>query len=72
MDPIIDFLAKDRVPNDEKKANRVRQIAARYWLSVDRKLYQRSFGGPYLLCLHPEKVNKLLAPSYMMGFVAVI
>jgi len=30
MDPIIDFLAKDRVPNDEKEANRVRQIAARY------------------------------------------
>ena len=23
MDPIIDFLAKDRVPNDEKEAGRV-------------------------------------------------
>ena len=23
MDPIIDFLAEDRVPNDEKEANRV-------------------------------------------------
>ena len=23
MDPIIDFLVKDRVPNDEKEANRV-------------------------------------------------
>ena len=30
MDPIIDFLAKDRVSNDEKEANRIRQVAARY------------------------------------------
>ena len=28
---------------------------------MDRKLYQSSFGGPYLLLLHPEKVNELLA-----------
>ena len=28
MDPIIDFLAEDQVPNDEKEANKVRRIAA--------------------------------------------
>ena len=28
MDPIIDFLAEDRVPDDEKEANMVRQIAS--------------------------------------------
>ena len=60
MDPIIEFLAEDRVPDDESKANKVRWVASRYWLSVDRKLYRRSFGGPYLLCLHPGKVNQLL------------
>ena len=48
MDPIIDFLAKDRVPTDEKEVDRVRWVAAQYWLSADRKLYRRSFGGPYL------------------------
>lgn len=58
ISPIIDFLAEDWVP---KKANRVRQVAARYWLSADRKLYWRSFGGLYLLCLHLKKVNELLA-----------
>ena len=42
MDPIIDFLAKDRVSNNEKEANMVRQIAFWYWLSVDRKLYRRA------------------------------
>ena len=61
MNPIINFLVEDRVSDDEKEANRVRRVAARYWLSADRKLYQRSFGGLYLLCLHLEKVKELLA-----------
>ena len=30
MDLIIDFLAKDQVPDDEKKANRIRRVAPRY------------------------------------------
>ena len=64
MDPIIDFLAKDQVPDDEKEANRVRQVASQYWLLANRKLYQRSFGGSYLLCLHLENVNGLLAKLY--------
>ena len=61
MDPIIEFLAEDRVSDDEREANKVRRMASRYWLSTDRKLYRRSFRGPYLLCLHPRKVNELLA-----------
>ena len=60
MDPIINFLAEDRLLNDEKEASKVRRVAARYWLSADRKLYWRSFRGLYLLCLHPKKVNELL------------
>ena len=42
--------------SDEKEAGRVCRVTARYWLSA----YRRSFGGPYLLCLHPDKVNELL------------
>ena len=61
MDPIIEFLTEDRVPDDENEANKIRRVASRYWLSADRKLYRRLFGGPYLLCLHPGKVNELLA-----------
>ena len=30
MDPIIDFLVEDRVPDDEKEASRVRRVAALY------------------------------------------
>ena len=60
MDPIIDFLAEDRVPADEKEAQKVCWAAAPYWLSVDYKLYRRSFEGPYLQCLHPSKIEELL------------
>ena len=60
MDFIVDFLAEDRILDDEKKASKVRWVASRYWLLADKKLYRRSFGGPYLLCLHPGKVNEVL------------
>ena len=46
MDPIIEFLAEDRIPDDEGKADKIHQVASRYWLSADRKFYRRSFGGP--------------------------
>ena len=32
MDLIINFLAEDRVPDDEKEANRVCRVAPRHWL----------------------------------------
>ena len=48
MDSIINFLAEDRLPANEKEAEKVRWAVARYWLSINRKLYQRSFDGPYL------------------------
>ena len=61
MNPIIDFLVEDRTPDDEKESNKICKVAAWYWLSKYRKLYLRSFGGLYLLCLYPEKVGQLLA-----------
>ena len=60
MDPIIKFLAEDQVPANIKEAEKVHRVATRYWLSVERNLYQRSFGGPYLRCLTPNKVAELL------------
>lgn len=45
MDPIVNFLTEDQVPNDEKEEGKVRRVTTRYWLSADRKLYQGSFGG---------------------------
>ena len=48
MDPIIDFLAENRMPADENEAEKVRQTVVWYWLFADHKLYRRSFDGPYL------------------------
>ncbi|XP_075663114.1 uncharacterized protein LOC142632625 [Castanea sativa] len=48
IDSIIEFLSEDRTPEDEKEAAKVWRTATRYWLSADRKLYRRSFKGPYL------------------------
>ena len=39
MDPIIDILVEDRMPGDEKEAEKVRRATTRYWLSTDPKLY---------------------------------
>jgi len=32
MDLIINFLAEDQVPDDEKEAKKIRLVASRYWL----------------------------------------
>jgi len=60
MDLIIEFLVEDHLPSESKEADKVRRSATWFWLSKDHRLYRRSFGGPYLLCLHPSKVNDLL------------
>ena len=54
MDPIIRFLSKDVLPEDKLEADKIHRKAPRFWLSEDHKLYERSFSGPYLLCIHPE------------------
>ena len=60
MDPILLFLERDILPEEKSKAEKVRRKAPRFLLSEDRKLYKRSFSGPYLLCVHPEASESLL------------
>ena len=60
MDSISLFLEKDILPEEKLEADKVRRKAPRFWLSEDRKLYKRSFSGPYLLCVHPEVSESLL------------
>ena len=54
------FLEKDVLPKEKSEADKVQRKAPRFWLSEDRKLYKRSFSGPYLLCVHPEASKSLL------------
>lgn len=60
MDPLIKFLKEDILPEGKDEADKVRRKAAKFWLSEDRKLYKRSYSGPYLLCVHPEATEILL------------
>ena len=64
MDPIVEFLAENRLPSEAKEAEKVCRVSAQFWLSKDCRLYQRSFGGPYLLFLRPNKVDELLTELY--------
>ena len=60
MDAISLFLEKDVLPEEKPEADKVRRKAPRFWLSEDKKLYKRSFSGPYLLCVHLKASETLL------------
>jgi ribonuclease HI len=60
MDPILNYLTKDVLPEDQKEAAKIRRDATRYWVSREGKLYKKSYTGPYLLCVHPDVVPDLL------------
>ena len=51
---------RDILPEEKPEAEKIRRKAPRFWLSEDKKLYKRSFSGPYLLCAHPEASESLL------------
>ena len=44
MDPIVEFLAENRLPSEAKEAEKVCRVSAQFWLSKDCRLYQRSLG----------------------------
>lgn len=56
MDPITFYLDKDELPEDKNEARRIKYKALRYWLPPTKELYKRSFTGPYLHCVHPNKM----------------
>ena len=60
MDPIIQFLSKDILLEDQSEVEKIRRKAPRFWLSEDQKLYKRFFSRPYLLCIHLKASELLL------------
>ena len=60
MDSISLFMERNILPKKKSEAEKVRRKARQFWLSENRKLYKRSFSGPYLLCVHPEASESLL------------
>uniref|UniRef100_A0A2N9HX24 Integrase catalytic domain-containing protein n=1 Tax=Fagus sylvatica TaxID=28930 RepID=A0A2N9HX24_FAGSY len=60
MDPILRYLKDNRLPEDTKEAKVIKRKALRFWVSKEGLLYRRSFTGPYLLFVHPDKVRDFL------------
>jgi ribonuclease HI len=60
MDPILSYLKDNKFPEDKKEAKMIKQKAPRFWVSKEGLLYRRSFTGPYLLCVHPDRVKDFL------------
>ncbi|GJU76055.1 reverse transcriptase domain-containing protein [Tanacetum coccineum] len=59
MTPICEYLAKEILPEDKKKARAVRQKVARYAM-INGTLYKKSFLGPWLRCVRPLQANYVL------------
>ncbi|XP_057482051.1 uncharacterized protein LOC130768985 [Actinidia eriantha] len=60
MDPIVNYLRTDKLPDDKMEAHRIRIKAVRFWISPSKDLYKRSYQGPYLLCVHPSLIEDVL------------
>ena len=60
MDSILLFLERDILLEEKKEAEKIRRKTLRFWLYEDKKLYKRSFSGPYLLCVHPKTSESIL------------
>ncbi|GJS26155.1 reverse transcriptase domain-containing protein, partial [Tanacetum coccineum] len=59
MTPIREYLTKEILPEDKKKARAVRRKAARY-VMIKGTLYKKSFLGPWLWCVGPLQANYVL------------
>ncbi len=60
MDPILSYLKDNKLLEDKKEANMIKRKDLKYWVSKDRSLYRRSLIGPYLLCVHSDRVKNFL------------
>ncbi|KAL6336542.1 hypothetical protein AAG906_025093 [Vitis piasezkii] len=60
---IENYLRTRDLPEESKHAHKVRMQATRFTLIGDR-LYRRSFGGPYLICLDSRKAQYVLLELY--------
>ncbi|GJY57761.1 reverse transcriptase domain-containing protein [Tanacetum coccineum] len=59
MTPICEYLTKEILSEDKKKARAVRRKASRYTI-FNGTLYKKSFLGPWLRCVRPLQANYVL------------
>ncbi|GJX94678.1 reverse transcriptase domain-containing protein [Tanacetum coccineum] len=59
MTPICEYLTKEILPKDKKKARAIRRKASRY-VMINGTLYKKSFLGPWLRCVGQLQANYVL------------
>nr|GEX12821.1 reverse transcriptase domain-containing protein [Tanacetum cinerariifolium] len=59
MTPIFEYLTKEILPTNVKKARAVRGKSQQF-VVINRTLYKKSFLGPWLRCVGPLQVNYVL------------
>ncbi|GKA08072.1 reverse transcriptase domain-containing protein [Tanacetum coccineum] len=59
MTPICEYLTKEILSADKKKARAIRRKAVRYTM-INGTLYKKSFLGPWLRCVGPLQANYVL------------
>ena len=60
IDPILLYMTTGELPDDRNRAHKI-QIQSAWFSIIDRQLYKRSLGGPYLKCLTPKQGQYVLA-----------
>ena len=59
VDPILEYLTREKVPEDKGNARRIKYQANRYTV-MNRKLYRRGYAIPYLRCLRPNEAEYVI------------
>ncbi|XP_022869299.1 uncharacterized protein LOC111388744 [Olea europaea var. sylvestris] len=59
MDPIIKYLAKDKVSKDPLEARRLKALVASFTI-IDGQFYKQGFTMPYPKCICPTEVEEIL------------
>ncbi|GJU36484.1 reverse transcriptase domain-containing protein [Tanacetum coccineum] len=59
MTPIYNYLAKEELPADKKKARAIRRKSGRH-VVINKVLYMKSYLGPWLRCVGPLQANYVL------------
>ena len=60
IDPILDYLKNNKLPEDQRAADLIKRKAPRYWVSKEGFFYRRSFLRPYLVCVHSDLMKDFL------------
>ena len=59
IDPIFEFLAEEKTPEDKNEARRVRYQANGFTI-LSKKLYKQGYVMPYLRCLRPYEAKYVM------------